>query len=350
MPPTGPLPSPAPAGAPGGSGPTPTGTGSGSSSGGLVGDLRAASSGAVQRISSGTQQLLRGARRLVDPAAGQPYPPPAYPGAALPPQHQQQPYQPPYQPQPPYHQQQRPGCQLSEDEALALALQRQFDLEEQQLAQQQQHQQHYQHQQAPAGGAYGPLGANLAPVAAAAAGRPSPGMPARPAAAAPLPALPADRSRCAGCGGALASMFGRSPYVNALGRCWHPGCLLCSGCQRPLAERGGVQFIERQGQLFHPACHKKLFHPRCAVCNDWVPEEVHMPGGRALLHRGCHVWWCCCWRSSLACAASCPPPSAGQPAHCVERAAVLGTKVLPAARGGLHRATLRRLLPPAAAP
>ena len=28
---------------------------------------------------------------------------------------------------------------------------------------------------------------------------------------------------------------------------------------------------------YHPACHKQAFHPRCAVCAQWVPDQ---PGGR----------------------------------------------------------------------
>lgn len=103
------------------------------------------------------------------------------------------------------------------------------------------------------------------------------GHPVAPAAA----PLPVDRSRCAGCGGSLVSLLSRQPYITALGRSWHVQCLLCAGCGRPIAERGGVRFVERQGRLFHAACHKQRFHPRCDVCGDYVPEQVGLAGGLA---------------------------------------------------------------------
>ncbi len=280
----------------------------------LADSLRVTGAGAMQRLSSGSQQLWQGVRRMVDPQAPlqlQPYPPPTvhpYPAQhSMPPPPPQQPYPPTYtqppaqaqQAQPPsQQQQQRQHSQLSEDEALALALQRQFDLEEQQLNQQQQQQQAQQPriqpqaQAAPARPAApaGPLGANLPPVAAAAAGW-QPGVPAmappphaaRPTAAPAVPppggwppaaAVPADRSRCSGCGGSLVSLFTRQPYITALGRSWHPQCLLCAACGRPIAQQGGVRFMERGGQLFHAECHKQRFHPRCDVCAGFVPEEV----------------------------------------------------------------------------
>jgi predicted Fe-S protein YdhL (DUF1289 family) len=87
--------------------------------------------------------------------------------------------------------------------------------------------------------------------------------------------VPVDRSRCAGCGGSLVSLFTRQPYITAMGCSWHPQCLVCAGCGRPIAERGGVRFMERGGQLFHAACHKQRFHPKCDVCGDYVPEEAN---------------------------------------------------------------------------
>ena len=274
---------------------------SGSGGNRLADSLRVASAGAMQRLSSGSQQLWQGVRRMVDPQAPPPQPPPYhYPASVVqpyPPQQHapQQPHpptytQPPIQPQRQQQQQQRPQSQLSEDEALALALQQQFDLEAQQLAQQAQQAQ----QQAPApptrpAAPTGPLAANLPPVAEAAAGwqavgpaaTPQPHASRPPAVAGPPPAawppaaaVPVDRSRCAGCGGNLVSLFTRQPYITALGRSWHPHCLLCAGCGRPIAERGGVRFVERGGQLFHAECHKQRFHPKCDVCGGYVPEEV----------------------------------------------------------------------------
>ena len=264
----------------------------------LADSLRAAGAGAMQRLSSGSQQLWQGVRRLADqppPPQPQPYYPPPPPGQPYYPQHPAPP-----QPHPPtftqqaqqaqqVQQAQQPRSQMSEDEALALALQRQFDLEEQQQAQQAQQQQVQAAPPRPAGPT-GPLGANLPPVAAAAAGwQPAGAPPAPPSHAARPPAvghpvapaaapLAVDRSRCAGCGGSLVSLLSRQRYITALGRNWHVQCLLCAGCGRPIAERGGVRFVERQGRLYHAPCHKQRFHPRCDVCGDFVPEQV---GARA---------------------------------------------------------------------
>lgn len=258
----------------------------------------------MERLSSGGRQLVQGVRQLVEqprPAAGPFYPPP--PTTHLPhqppqplqgnlptPTYTQPPasspgsWQPP-QPSPPSPQ---PPQQLLEDEALAAALQRQFDLEEaqqqqqQQLQrlpppQQQQQQQPQQPQWPPAAG--GPLGAGLPSLPSA--GRPSPSagpQPPRGAAvvAAPPrpPTLAVDSSRCAGCGVSLVSMFGRQPYITALGRCWHPACFRCASCGGPIGGGSGVRFLERQGHAFHAACHKERFHPRCAICGDFVPEQV----------------------------------------------------------------------------
>ncbi|KAI3438174.1 hypothetical protein D9Q98_000611 [Chlorella vulgaris] len=283
----------------------------------LVDNLRVASSGAVQRISSGGQQLWQGLRRMVDPQ--------------VPPDHQPAGYAPPGRlPSltrvPSEQQQQPPQQQLTGDEALALALQRQFDLEErqQQQAQQrwhQQQQQQHSHQaqqqqqwqaqqqqqwqaqqqwqqrqgapHPPTMPSSGPLASNLAATtaAAAAAGRPPPHLPAPspvpPPPQRPLPAAApvrtqrpptgaaarGERGRCAGCGGSLFGLLGaRSPYITALGGCWHPGCLVCAACKRPIGERGGVPFCQREGQVYHVACHKETFHPKCQVCADWLPE------------------------------------------------------------------------------
>lgn len=47
---------------------------------------------------------------------------------------------------------------------------------------------------------------------------------------------------------------------------------MCAACKRPIGERGGVPFCQREGQVYHVACHKETFHPKCQVCADWLPE------------------------------------------------------------------------------
>ncbi|KAK9806813.1 hypothetical protein WJX72_003625 [[Myrmecia] bisecta] len=79
---------------------------------------------------------------------------------------------------------------------------------------------------------------------------------------------------CAGCGQKL-SVLGVpvTSFIEALGKKWHPGCLRCGGCQAPIA--GGMFVIGKEdNQGYHPECYKHKFHPRCAVCSDFMPVEA----------------------------------------------------------------------------
>ena len=53
------------------------------------------------------------------------------------------------------------------------------------------------------------------------------------------------------------------------------GCFRCTKCK--LAISGGSSLVEKDGRPYHPWCHKELHHPKCSVCNDYLPEEVRKP-------------------------------------------------------------------------
>ena len=100
---------------------------------------------------------------------------------------------------------------------------------------------------------------------------------------APLPAA-ASSTHCAGCGKSLFGSFllggfaGSGQCVTALGRSWHANCLQCTGCGKPLGPKFTVSETEKP---YHEACHKQAFHPRCAVCCDFLPRQED---GRIIAH------------------------------------------------------------------
>lgn len=44
---------------------------------------------------------------------------------------------------------------------------------------------------------------------------------------------------------------------------WHRECLVCTGCQTPLA---GQQFTSREDDPYCVACFGELFAPKCSSC------------------------------------------------------------------------------------
>ena len=97
---------------------------------------------------------------------------------------------------------------------------------------------------------------------------------------------------CAGCHqplapqrlGLLSSLVPQSTsYLNALGRNWHPSCFVCTGCRQPLA--GHFTVSDRQ-EPHCKRCHQESFHPRCAVCKGFLPEE----GGNRIVWQVTPFW------------------------------------------------------------
>jgi Protein DA1/LIM domain len=73
-------------------------------------------------------------------------------------------------------------------------------------------------------------------------------------------------------GSLAASLVGttQTRFLTALGKNWHPQCLKCSICHKPLS----AQFtVSDSGEPMHPSCHQAAFHPRCTVCSNFLPKE-----------------------------------------------------------------------------
>ena len=56
-------------------------------------------------------------------------------------------------------------------------------------------------------------------------------------------------------------------YVNALKKAWHRECFRCEGCGRSIQESS---FSQKEGKVYHRECYQKLFHPRCAKCDQVI--------------------------------------------------------------------------------
>ena len=67
--------------------------------------------------------------------------------------------------------------------------------------------------------------------------------------------------RCAGC---------RQPiigsYVSAMGRSWHPEHFLCANCQKPT----GQKFLVKDGKPYCEEDYHLLFSPKCQVCGNVI--------------------------------------------------------------------------------
>ena len=93
----------------------------------------------------------------------------------------------------------------------------------------------------------------------------------------PSNTIRADKSRCSGCGKPLQKpLFGGlfsvpTPYISALGNTYHPGCLQCHSCRKPLAQSFAVD--PETHEPYHTECLKALKHPRCCVCMDYLPSN-----------------------------------------------------------------------------
>eukprot|EP00775_Hariotina_reticulata_P004383 gene4383-4637_t len=64
---------------------------------------------------------------------------------------------------------------------------------------------------------------------------------------------------------------------SALGKQWHAACFRCAGCQQALTAGGAAQdrfAVGDDGLPYHLSCHKQLYHPRCTVCHDFIPERA----------------------------------------------------------------------------
>ncbi|CAI5504704.1 unnamed protein product [Closterium sp. Naga37s-1] len=84
---------------------------------------------------------------------------------------------------------------------------------------------------------------------------------------------------CAGCGAPL----GFSPALSSMGGLWHPHCFTCQACKQTISEK---QFNIKDGKPYHAACHRQLFHPKCAVCQDFI-----RPNPAGMINFRSHPFW-----------------------------------------------------------
>ena len=54
------------------------------------------------------------------------------------------------------------------------------------------------------------------------------------------------------------------------GKC-HVSCFRCDGCGNPIS--GQYVPYGNPKRPYHQACHRELFHPRCSLCNDFLPTR-----------------------------------------------------------------------------
>jgi hypothetical protein len=73
---------------------------------------------------------------------------------------------------------------------------------------------------------------------------------------------------CAGCKQAI----GIGRYLNCMGKLWHPDCFVCKTCNKPITDR---EFSVTGGEPHHRRCFKDSFHPKCAVCHQYIPPNAN---------------------------------------------------------------------------
>ena len=72
--------------------------------------------------------------------------------------------------------------------------------------------------------------------------------------------------------------------IEALGAGFHPECLICSACYQIIPEN---ELVCESDLLLHKKCHKELYCERCAVCNDFIDENIAMHACDKAYHPEC---------------------------------------------------------------
>jgi hypothetical protein len=73
-------------------------------------------------------------------------------------------------------------------------------------------------------------------------------------------------------------------YVQFGRKVYHPNHLLCAACGEPLDPR---QFMEHQGQPYHPKCYAESFAERCAICHKPIMGRYIKKDGHSY-HEECY--------------------------------------------------------------
>ncbi|KAE8886334.1 hypothetical protein PF005_g10534 [Phytophthora fragariae] len=86
--------------------------------------------------------------------------------------------------------------------------------------------------------------------------------------------------QCPGCNGEI--KYG--PRVNVNGKAYHPDCFCCAACHGKFATS---KFQVKDGEYYHHECYKQLYHPRCDVCEDFIPYQ---PGTQKISFKVMPFW------------------------------------------------------------
>ncbi|KAL6847044.1 hypothetical protein ACP4OV_022897 [Aristida adscensionis] len=84
---------------------------------------------------------------------------------------------------------------------------------------------------------------------------------------------------CAGC----QNPIGHGRFLSCMGSVWHPQCFRCFACNKPISE---YEFAMHEDQPYHRSCYKEFFHPKCDVCNNFIPTNRN-----GLIEYRAHPFW-----------------------------------------------------------
>ncbi|XP_030462526.1 protein DA1-related 1-like isoform X1 [Syzygium oleosum] len=84
---------------------------------------------------------------------------------------------------------------------------------------------------------------------------------------------------CAGCNAEIGS--GR--FLSCMGSVWHPECFRCHACNHPITD---YEFSVWGNRPYHKSCYKEQHHPRCDVCNSYIPTNA-----AGLIEYRAHPFW-----------------------------------------------------------
>ncbi|KAL3523902.1 hypothetical protein ACH5RR_016736 [Cinchona calisaya] len=96
---------------------------------------------------------------------------------------------------------------------------------------------------------------------------------------APREYYPRGHRVCGGCNHEI----GSGNYLGCMGKFFHPDCFQCHACGYPITE---FEFSLSGGNSYHKSCFKELAHPKCEVCNQFIPTN-----GAGLIEYRCHPFW-----------------------------------------------------------
>lgn len=72
---------------------------------------------------------------------------------------------------------------------------------------------------------------------------------------------------CAGCHRTL----GSGKFLTCLNQDWHPSCFCCLYCLQPIVDQ---EFSVQESDPYHRVCYKKLFHPKCEICYNYIQANA----------------------------------------------------------------------------